>query len=70
MRIVRPRLQVIDELDDGRLVGRGVEVADQVRSCVAHQHRPPASTRNVTGLPPLWNAEAEMRKRYWPRSGG
>ena len=25
-----PGLQVIDELDDGRLVGRGVEVADQV----------------------------------------
>ena len=30
----------------------------------------PASIRNVTGLPPLCTAEAEMRMRYVPRSGG
>ena len=33
-----PRLQMIDELDDGRLVGGGVEVADQV-ALRRHPHR-------------------------------
>ena len=47
-----PRLHVLDELDHGRLVGRGVEVADQVRSCPPSACRRP-STRKVTGLPAL-----------------
>ena len=49
----RPRLHVLDELDDGRLVGRGVEVADQVRSCPPIPPAGRSTTRKVTGLPAL-----------------